>query len=209
MINKEKSLAEGRILRSWCGVERRADRLKPRELLASDLAEEMIALAVAEQERIRAWKEQRYADIDALLDLILQDYGLRLGGSRGGNTFENHDHTRKVTITVADQKSVNQAIVAAQALLNQILDDMMGTVSADLRKVVNSAFSRHPTSGRISTERILALKRQDFDHPLWPDARKALSDAVEVIGSRTYLRFYMRETSKEGWKNVDLNFSSL
>lgn len=34
MINKEMSLAEGRILRSWCGAERRADRLKPRELLA-------------------------------------------------------------------------------------------------------------------------------------------------------------------------------
>lgn len=209
MIDIEKSLAPDRVLHRWDGYERQASRMKARELLVSDMAEAMVSEAVETQAMLRAAKERWFADVDAFIQLVLEEYGVRLSGARGGNTFENHDFTRKVQISVADQKSVNQAIIPAQALVNEILDELTDQSVPDMRKIVNSAFSRHPASGRISIERILALKNWDLDHPRWPSAKEALSDAVETIGSRMYLRFYRRETSREPWQQVELNFSRL
>lgn len=209
MIDIEKSLAPDRVLRRWDGHERQASRMKARELLASDMAEAMVSEAVETQATLRTIKERWFADVDAFIQLILEEYGVRLSGARGGNTFENHDLTRKVQISVADQKTVNQAIIPAQALVNEILDDLTGQSDPNLRLIVNAAFSRHPASGRISIERILGLKNLKLNHPRWPSAEQALSDAVETIGSRMYLRFYHRETSQKPWQQVELNFSRL
>ena len=36
-----------------------------------------------------------------------------------------------------------------------------------------------------------------------------IDDAVEIVGSKSYIRFYVRDSVDEKWRNVSLDFSKI
>lgn len=202
-------MTDERIIECWNGARIPARRYDPRRLLAHDTAHKLVDQARALQEIVKEEKLRFYADVDAYLDLVLESYGARLGGSRGGLRIEAIDGVRKVEVSVADYQTVTAAVEAARVLVNEILDDLVGQESDDLRAIVGSAFARNSKTGKISTERVLALRQLNLSHAKWPLAKEAISDAVITAGSKRYIRFHERATPLDAWKQVDLNFSSL
>ncbi|WP_062105677.1 DUF3164 family protein [Gluconobacter albidus] len=203
------TLSDDRIIKAWDGSRIPARRLDPRRLLAHDTAHKLVDQARAVQELLLDEKLKFYADVDAYIDLVLESYGARLGGTRGGLRIEAIDGVRKVEVSVMDYQSVTAAIEAARVLMNEILDDLVGDASDDLRAIVGNAFARNSKTGKISTERVLSLRQLNLSHPKWPLAKDAISDAVTTAGSRRYIRFYERDRPDVSWKQIDLNFSSL
>jgi hypothetical protein len=57
---------------------------------------------------------------------------------------------------------------------------------------VNNAF-RVDQDGNIKTGEVLSLRRLQFEDTRWQQAMAAISDAVTVVGSKTYVRFYERD----------------
>jgi len=202
-------MTDDRIIEAWDGSRIPARRIDPRRLLAHDTAHKLVDQARTLQELLRDEKLKLYAEVDAYLDLVLESYGARLGGSRGGLRIEAIDGVRKVEVSVTDYQSVTAAIEAARMLMNEILDDLVGDASDDLRAIVGNAFARNSKTGKISTERVLSLRQLNLSHPKWPQAKDAISDAVITAGSKRYMRFHERDTPQSPWKQVDLNFSSL
>lgn len=198
-----------RMIERWDGSKTPETRLDPRILLAHDTANELVADAEAFRALVREQKLNYFARIDAYIDLVLESYGARLGGTRGGVTVENLDTTRRVHVIISDYQTVTAAIDAARALMSEILDDLCGDASDDLRALVEAAFARNEKTNRISTERVLGLRRLNLQHLKWPLAREAIADAVVKAGSKRYVRFYRRETPRDAWQQIDLNFSSL
>ncbi|HDL4342987.1 TPA: DUF3164 family protein, partial [Mannheimia haemolytica] len=47
--------------------------------------------------------------------------------------------------------------------------------------------------GNLSTAKILSLRRVEIDDARWNQAMTAISDSVQVIGSKGYIRFYKRD----------------
>lgn len=209
LSSSENATAPDRVLVLWDGTKRPASRIEPRALLAHDTAHELVDDALAIQDIVREAKLASYVKVDAYVDLVLESYGARLGGARGGITIESVDGTRRVQVSQADYQTVTAAIEAARVLMNEILDDLVGDASDDLRAIVGNAFARNSRTGKISTERVLGLRQLSLSHPKWPLAKEAIADAVQKCGSRRYIRFYQRETGRDAWEQVDLNFSSL
>lgn len=48
--------------------------------------------------------------------------------------------------------------------------------------------------GNLSTARILGLRRVDIQDDRWQRAMQAISDSVQVVGSKDYVRFYERDS---------------
>lgn len=162
---------------------------------------------LAEENKRR--KAAIYADIQSYLDLVMEHYNARLGGRRGGVTIVSFGDCHKVAVNVADYMRVTSALPAAQALVNEILDDLTGDANSDLRALIASAFERDEKTGRVNVQRLLALRRLSLSHPRWPDAVNAISDAVEMSGSKAAIRAYYRETPQDAWEQVVVDFSRL
>ena len=56
---------------------------------------------------------------------------------------------------------------------------------------------------------MLALRRHDFDDPRWLKAMDAIADAVQVTGSKSYVRIYERIGETERYQPISLNISEV
>ncbi|GBQ08910.1 hypothetical protein AA15669_1958 [Saccharibacter floricola DSM 15669] len=212
-MNKQSRLAKasetGRMIRTLSGREKPVESFRPRDVLIHDWVCERVESARRLQAMMAEAKHHDFTDFDALCDLLMEQYGARLGGTRGGAELESLDRLFKVQITTTDQKTVTPAIMAAEELVREVMDDLMDGASADLRQIVDRAFVRNHKTGQISTARIVSLVALEIEHPRWPVAQRALRDAIESGGQRRYMRFYAHNDAREPWTLIDLNYSSL
>ncbi|GFE94842.1 DUF3164 family protein [Acetobacter persici] len=182
-------------------------------LLGHDFTNRLVDAAQALHDLMLGQKEEMWGIIDLYQRSLLAIYNAgrfgRAGGERGTMTITTMDQLRKVTVTTAKYESVTGSVMAAQALVNQVLEDITVDVNPNLRALVNNAFVRDEKTGNISVEKLKGLKGFELDHPLWPDAQRAIEDSIQTIGSRLQIRFYEREKSDLDWKQIPLQFSSL
>ncbi|MXV35807.1 MULTISPECIES: DUF3164 family protein [unclassified Saccharibacter] len=213
MMNKQsrmtKAFAEGRMIRRMSGQESPVENFRPRDVLIHDWVYEGVEHARCLQEIMMDAKRRAFEEFDLMCDLLMEHYGARIGGTRGGAELESIDRLLKVQITTTDQKTVTPAIIAAEELVREVMDDLMDGASADLRQIVDRAFSRNRQTGQISTARIVSLVTMEIEHPKWPAAQRALREAIDNSGQRRYMRFYQRAEARDPWQLIDLNYSSL
>lgn len=205
----DKATKPGRKITYYNGHQRAIESFKPQDVLVHDWVSECVEAASTMQQMMKDAKKKDFVEFDLIRDLIVEHYGARVGGTRGGAELETLDSLRKVQITIVDQKNVAPAIIAAEALVREVMDDLMDGASAGLRQIVDQAFVRNQLTGQMSTSRILRLVTLDINHPKWPAAQRALRDAIKNVAPRRYMRFYTRETPREAWQLIDLNYSSL
>lgn len=182
-------------------------------LLAHDFTNKLVDAAQALHDLMLGQKGEMWEFIDLYQRSLLEIYNAgrfgRTGGERGTMTITTMDQLRKVTVTTAKYESVTGSVMAAQALVNQVLEDITVGVDPGLRALLNNAFVRDEKTGNISVEKLKGLKGIKLDHPLWPDAQMAIEDSIQTIGSRLQIRFYERQKSDLEWKQIPLQFSSL
>lgn len=76
------------------------------------------------------------------------------------------------------------------------------------RLVIREAF-QVDKKGQIAKSRILGLRKYNIKDPKWQEAMELIGEAIQVISSKQYIAFYVREDDKKAFKQVPLNFSSL
>ena len=74
-----------------------------------------------------------------------------------------------------------------------------------MRALVESAFQVNK-DGQVSAARILGLRRVKISHPRWADAMKALSDSIQPLYSKAFVRIYKRDANG-GWQPIPLDIS--
>ena len=205
----ERLVQPGRTIRAKDGKVYPVGRLSPRDVLIHDWVHERVAEAQKMQAHMLEAKLKDFEEFDLICDLIAEEFDTVVSGRRGGALFESIDGLWKVQITTTDRKEIGNAIVAAEELVRQVLDELTDGVSPDLRRIVDQAFVRNPQTGKISAARIVQLVNTPIEHPKWPSAQRALRAAIKKDGSRRYMRFYHRESVEQNWQLVDLNYSSL
>lgn len=178
----EKLAQPGRQIRNYDGRMRDVDSFKPEKVLVHDWVEERVAEAERLQELMSARKRSDFEEFEAIRDLISEQYGARIGGVRGGTELVSIDELTKIQITTTDQKTVTPAIMAAEELVREVMDDLLDGSNEDLRQIVDRAFVRNRQTGKISTTQIRRLASLEINHPKWPKAQKALREAIESAG---------------------------
>lgn len=63
-----------------------------------------------------------------------------------------------------------------------------------MQAIVNQAFDTDK-EGQINTGRVLSLRRLDIKDERWLRAMNAIGEAVQVVGSKSYIRVY-----EPGWR---------
>lgn len=182
-------------------------QVKAIDVERSDLVERLIELAKQEQARLREFKELAFGDIAAFIQLSAEQYEVVLGGTKGNVTLYSFDGRYKIVRQCQDYIRFDERLQAAKALIDECIQLWAADSNDNVKALINDAF-QVDREGKISTGRVLGLRRLDIDDPKWLQAMKAISDSIIVTDSKDYIRFYERDAENK-YQAISLDFANV
>ncbi|WP_323114308.1 DUF3164 family protein [Pseudomonas guariconensis] len=183
------------------------DLVKPIDMARNDLVLELVKKAQAVSDVLATFKADAFGDIKAFVDMSAEQYNAKLGGKKGNLTLMSFDGQFKVVQAAQDNIRFDERLQAARALIDECLTEWTQDARSEVRAIVNEAF-RADKQGEISTGRVLALRRMDIKDERWQRAMEAIGDAVQVVGSKSYIRVYRRVGDSEQYVPIPLDIAS-
>ncbi|VVN72293.1 hypothetical protein PS726_00482 [Pseudomonas fluorescens] len=188
-------------------------RLVPVEMIkAIDLARDELVIELVEKAKaisttLAAFKATAFGDIKAFVDMSAEQYKATIGGKKGNVTLLSFDGRYKIVHAVQDSIKFDERLQAARALIDECAAEWTQDARSEVRVLVNEAF-RTDKVGEISTGRVLALRRLEISDLRWQRAMQAISDAVQVVGSKSYVRIYERIGDSDQYASIPLDVAS-
>lgn len=201
-INKKDFLTDSRGRLVPIAMVPEIDRLRNETVL------EMIKYAKQLQDSMSTFKQSIMNDIMAFVDLSAERYDVKLGGQKGNITLMTFDGLFKIQLAVAEHLAFDERLQAAKKLIDECLNDWTEDSRNELKVIVLDAF-QVDKEGRINSGRILSLRRYSINDPRWHRAMQAIGDSIQVIGSKSYIRFYERSMPDGKWEPISLDLAAL
>lgn len=170
--------------------------IKPIDLARDELVQEIVQKAKAVSSEIAAFKTGTFGDIEAFVQLSAEQYRVRLGGKKGNVQLLSFDGRYKVLRAIQESIAFDERLQAAKSLIDACLTEWTEGARSELRALINDAF-RVDQAGNIRTGQVLSLRRLAIDDPRWQQAMSAIAEAVQVVGSKSYVRVYERDANGE------------
>ncbi|MBP7242937.1 DUF3164 family protein [Amaricoccus sp.] len=180
--------------------------VKPQHLMEDELVRQEIGHAIALSEQISRFAGHVHDNIGAFEALIAERYGAKVGGRKGNKTLMSYDGLYKLTVQVADNVAFGPELQVAKALVDECLTDWSAASGDELKAVITRAFNMD-REGQVNRAALYSLLRLDIDDPRWKQAMQAIRDAMRVVGSKLYVRFYRRADSAAAWEPVSIDLA--
>ena len=142
------------------------------------------------------FKQRIRDDIYTFVDISSNQYGKSFGGKKGNITLATYDGKYRLVVSINDQIVFDERLQVARELIGDCIEKWSEGSRNEIRILVQDAFQVNK-AGTINTARVLGLRRLDIKDPSWQKAMAAISDSIQVSGSKQYLRFYERNEQGE------------
>jgi hypothetical protein len=156
---------------------------------------------------LKELKKQMVNDIKSFVARSAKKYGVKLGGQKGNMSFLSYDGEYKVTVAASENIVFDERLHVAKKLIDECIKGWTKGAASELQVLVSDAFYVGK-EGKINTQRILGLRRLNINDPKWKKAMDAISESVQISGSKSYLRVYHRNTSGE-YDLINLDIAAL
>lgn len=183
-------------------------KVKPEHKLEDELVRRLAGSAQAIRNTLSAFKGSALDEADAFRALVAEKYGANKGGAKGNMTLRSFDGKLEMQVAVSDNLSFGPELQAAKELIDTCVERWSEGANDNIRALVNHAFQVNK-EGRIDTGRVLGLRRLDIDDAEWNRAMDAISDAVRVTSSKTYIRFYEVNTETGMRQPIPLDLAAV
>lgn len=182
--------------------------IKEIDIKRDAMVKEVMAAAFAERERLAAFKKQAWAQISAfVIDSEKDSNARKLGGKKGNITLTTYDGKYMLKVAVNDGIQFSEKLQIAKQLIDKCVTSWAADARPEIKVLVEDAFNVGK-SGMVSTGKILGLRRLDIKDPTWRKAMDAISESIQVVSSKTYIRFYERD-SEGAYRQIPLDVASL
>ncbi|MEE2025057.1 DUF3164 family protein [Alkalimonas mucilaginosa] len=182
--------------------------IRPIDRARDDLVRELVTKAQELSALLADYKRSSFADIAAFIQLSAEQYKANIGGKKGNVTLYSFDGKYKVVRAISETISFDERLQAAKSLIDTCLRDWTASASDELKAIVKSAFDADK-QGNISTGRVLALRRLDIKDERWQQAMAAIGEAIQVIGSKSYIRVYERIGDTDQYRPIPLDLAAV
>jgi hypothetical protein len=182
--------------------------VKPVDLARDRVIADLVARAHDASFALARFKLWAVGELDAFLALSAEEYGITAGGAKGNVTLISFNGLRKVTRQIQDRITFDERLQAAKTLIDECVKEWSKGSDDKIQLLVQDAFQVDQT-GKISTERVLGLRRIKIDDEKWLRAMNALTESIQVESSKSYLRFYERDTPEAQWRPISLDLAAL
>lgn len=168
------------------------DRVKEIDKLRDEVVLDLVNRARQVTGVLKAFKDRTFGDIATFVQLSAEKYGVHLGGNKGNVTLLSFDGKYKIQRAIAETITFDERLQAAKELIDTCLREWTEGSRSEIQTLITDAF-RVDQAGNIRTGNVLALRRMDITDARWMTAMQAISDAVQVTGSKSYIRVYERD----------------
>ena len=184
------------------------ETIKAQHLLEDEAVRKILGYAIDLSDQVKRFKEYTFDDIGAHEAILAQEYETRLGGKKGNKTLHSVDRLFKVQVQIADHIDFGPELQIAKTLVDECLNEWASDAGPELRTIVTSAFNTDK-AGQINRSEIFMLLRLDIADKRWQQAMRAISDAMRVVGSKTYVRCYQRASFEAKWEAVAIDLAKV
>lgn len=192
--------AKGRLTRESC--------IRASEQVEDQTVRRILAYGVDLADQIARFRAHTTSDLIALLDVLAEQYGKPGRRGRKGNwSAVSFDGRLRVVIQVADRIVFGPELQVARRLIDECIAEWTAGARDEVVALVQHAFEPDK-QGRLNREAVLRLRRYEIDDERWRRAQLAIADSIRVVGSRRYLRLYMRGTPDAAWIPVPIDIAS-
>jgi len=181
--------------------------VKASDLLEDQLVRTLVDRAESLSRMLRDFKAGVFGDVSAFLAILADQYDARRGGKKGNLTFTSYDGKLKVQVAVADHLTFGPELQIAKSLIDECIGEWGKDANDNIRVLVDHAF-RVDKEGKVSRESIFALRRVVIDDERWTRAMEAIADSIRVAGTKTYVRFYIRDNAESPWRSIPLDLAN-
>lgn len=187
---------------SMVPIEAVKDIDKLRDSVVTNIAEKIRALEV----HMKEVKVQCMSDIEEFLQIAAEQYGVKMGGSKGNVMLTSFDGSVQVLLAQAKNLVANEGVNVAKELIDKYLSDITSDASPDLRLIVTQAFK--VKQGKMDVKRLMELKQYGIKDERWVKAMEIISDSITVSSTTPCLR--LRDKTADGiFKTHMLEFSTI
>lgn len=181
--------------------------IKPVDAMRDDLVLQLIKGAKYVSGIAQEFKSSAFKDVQAFVELSAEKYSVKMGGRKGNLSLHSFDGKYKVQVAQQDRIAFDERLQAAKALIDVCIEKWSEGGNSNLIALIHDAFNVDK-EGNLDQRRILSLRRVEIEDDDWKNAMQAISDAVKVVGSTEYMRFFERDENGK-YQSLTLDFSGL
>jgi hypothetical protein len=163
--------------------------------------------AVKMKDVLNQFKERIREDIYSFVEKSAGEYGIKWGGKKGNIALTTYDGQYKLLVAMNDNVTFDERLQVARELISKCLNKWSDGARQEIKLLVNDAFQVDKT-GKISTARVLGLRRLDIQDSDWKKAMTAITESIQITGTKQYLRVYERDAHGE-YQMIPLDVAAL
>ena len=182
-------------------------RIKDIDVARHSIVWELTELAKKQNEELIAFRKRVFADLYAFVDLSAEQYDVKLGGKKGNITLTTYDRKYKIQIAISDVLKFDEQLQAAKKLIDECITTWTVGVNVNVGILVQDAFQVNK-DGKISTARVLGLRRLNIVDAKWILAMEAISNSLSIATSREYVRFFVRVGASDKYQAISLDIAN-
>lgn len=182
--------------------------VRPADLTRDQLVIDLTKRAKALRAALAEFRAAAFSELLSLVELSASEYGVKLGGKKGNTTFFSFDGAYKIQIRNAETIAFDERLQAAKVAIDECIDRWSEGASPEIRLLVQRAFETD-REGKLRTGRVLELRRVAIEDPAWKAAMTAIGESLQVVGTRTYIRFYERVGDDDQWVPISLDIATV
>ena len=157
---------------------------------------------------ISHFKEGIFGDVQAFIELSAEKYGAKVGGNKGNVTLFSYDGKYKIQRAINESLQFDERIQAAKVLIDECLNEWSEGSRPELKALIERAFNVDK-EGNLNTSRILGLRRVEIQDSRWQNAMQAISESVQVVSSKAYVRLYERVGDTDKYVPIPLDVAGV
>ena len=154
-----------------------------------DATVRLIAAKALEMKQILSeFKEEIRDQIYSFVGLSAKEYGVTFGGKKGNISLLSYDGKYKLLVQMNDNITFDERLQVARELIGKCIEKW--------------------SDGARSEIRVLGLRRLDIQDKDWIKAMTAITESVQITGTKQYLRIYERDDKGE-YQMIPLDVAAL
>lgn len=177
---------------------------KDRHHVVTDLCEQ----AKKQSAALMGFKTTAMHSVSEFVGRSLAAYDVKHGGKKGNITLITFDGRYKIVRQMQETITFDERLQAAKALIDECIQTWSKGSNANIKVLVNDAF-QVDSAGKISTGRVLGLRRLDIADGQWRWAMQAISDSMRVASTKPYIRFYERDDVTGDYQAINLDVAAI
>jgi len=177
-------------------------------ILRDGLVRHLVSKGQKLQQDLQKYKKDTLSEIQAFIALSAAEYDVSVGGKKGNITLLSFDGRYKVQVQIGEFMTFDERLQVAKKLIDGCLLRWTDGGNANIKALVGDTF-QVDKEGKIDTKRILELRRLKVEDEDWQQAMRIISESLQVVGSREYVRIYRRDAADKKWEVISLDIAAL